>query len=553
MSDTFKLYAPIEKIDKEKRTVAGWATTEDIDKQNEVVDFGGSKEAFSNWMGNIREMHEPKAVGKAIEILPNDETKKIWVKAYISKGAEDTWQKVQEGILTGFSIGGQTVQKTTKIIKDMTTNTGKTITCIMKYKLNELSLVDNPANPSCNFMLVKSIDGVSYQTEIVEDMKKVVITEAEDPLKKEVNEHRAKADALIRKVLDTEELDHLSDDDFGVIRKSTKDGTITKERILPMPDKMHAVRALEILKNYGLNKEEEELVHKKAREILGNAYDTYKNLNRGGEDTVSNETLNKLVEMIEGLTTTVGELVKAWEGAYRPVPGSKETPKDADTTPKLGESSPKESGAADGVQTQPEEGAAPVKGVEKATNVATSDLKTQDSPAAPADSNPDGPAPKSAGKDPANSDLQTQPAEGAAPAKTTKVADVEEEIDEEEDKKKKKEEEEEEGCTEEKAEKAVDIKKLGGSENDLSKLHNEVESLRKRFDEVLGAMSNPKPRKFKIEKNFEDEKPAGDELQLQKDIVQVSEWQKSGKSLTPDQERLKEKTLTKMLNAKFGR
>jgi transcription termination factor NusB len=419
----------------------------------------------------------------------------------------------------------------------------------MKYKLNELSLVDNPANPGCSFMLVKNIDGVPYQTEIVEDVKKMVITEAVDPLAKEVNEHREKADALIRKVLDTDELDRLSDDDFGVIRKSVKDSVLTKERILPMPDKMHAVRALEILKNYGLSKEEEAMVHEKAKEILGHAYDTYKNLNRGGEDTVSNETLSKLVEMIEGLTKTVGELVKAWEGSYRPVPGSKETPKDADTTPKLGESSPEQSGAADGVQTQPEEGVAPAKGVNKATNVATSCLETQESPAAPAGSNPDGPAPKSAGKDPAESDLKTQPDEGAYPAKgPIKVADVEEET-EEEDKKKKEEEEEAE---EEKAAKAVNIKKLGGSENDLSKLHNDVESLRKRFDEVLETMSNPKPRKFKIEKNLEDEKPAGDELQLQKDIAQVQEWKKSGKQLTRDQERFQDITLNKMLSSKFG-
>jgi hypothetical protein len=43
MPNDFKLYAPIEKIDLEKRTVAGWATTDEIDKQNEIVDYNGSK------------------------------------------------------------------------------------------------------------------------------------------------------------------------------------------------------------------------------------------------------------------------------------------------------------------------------------------------------------------------------------------------------------------------------------------------------------------------------------------------------------------------------
>ena len=126
----FHIFVPISKVDKENRTVEGWATTETIDKQNEVVDYEGSKEAFSNWQGNIREMHEPKAVGKAVEVLPNDNEKRVWVKAYISKGANDTWEKVKEGILTGFSIGGQTMNKTTQIIKDVDTGASKTITRI---------------------------------------------------------------------------------------------------------------------------------------------------------------------------------------------------------------------------------------------------------------------------------------------------------------------------------------------------------------------------------------------------------------------------------------
>ena len=58
----FTWYAPIVKVDTENRTVSGWATTEQIDKQNEVVDYLGSKDAFASWQGNIREMHEPKAV-----------------------------------------------------------------------------------------------------------------------------------------------------------------------------------------------------------------------------------------------------------------------------------------------------------------------------------------------------------------------------------------------------------------------------------------------------------------------------------------------------------
>ena len=273
--DNFTWYAPIVKVDEEKRTVSGWATTEQIDKQNEVVDYQGSKDAFSNWQGNIREMHEPKAVGKAVEVIPNDDQKRVWVSAYISKGANDTWQKIKEGILTGFSIGGQTVHKTAQIVKDMDTGGSRTVTRITKYRLNELSLVDNPANPGCSFTLVKSVDGIPYQTEIVEDSKKLIITEAEDPLKAEIHSHRDRADSLTKKVLDREELDKLTDSSFGVIRKYRKDETFITERLLPMSDKVHAVTALAIMEKYNLTPDEVEAVHKKAQAILGSAYQTH--------------------------------------------------------------------------------------------------------------------------------------------------------------------------------------------------------------------------------------------------------------------------------------
>ena len=331
----FSIYCPISKVNEEKRTVAGWATTEEVDKQGEVVDFNGSKEAFGSWGKNIREMHEPKAVGKAVEIIPDDATKKVWVEAYISKGAEDTWQKVKEGVLTGFSIGGQTVHKNVQIIKDMATGGSRTVTRITKYRLNELSLVDNPANPGCSFELVKSVDGVPFQTEIVEDSKKLLITEAEDPLTNEVHIHRDKADSLSKKVLDREDLDGLSDDSFGVIRKYQKGDTLIKERLLPMSDKVHAVTALAILEKYNLSPDEIEAVHKKAQAILGSAYQSHNVTNRGGENEMD---VTKLTEVIESLVKRFEELEKAFEGAYRPVAGSKETPKEPCVTPELGES-----------------------------------------------------------------------------------------------------------------------------------------------------------------------------------------------------------------------
>ena len=94
--ENFNLSFPIDMIKREERIVTGIATADNIDKSGDIVEFNASLEAFKNWGGNIREMHAPIAVGKAvsyepIEITSEDGTKynAIKVSAYISKGAQD--------------------------------------------------------------------------------------------------------------------------------------------------------------------------------------------------------------------------------------------------------------------------------------------------------------------------------------------------------------------------------------------------------------------------------------------------------------------------------
>jgi hypothetical protein len=148
--ETFNLSFPIDFIKKEERIVSGIATADNIDKSGDIVEFEASLEAFKNWGGNIREMHAPIAVGKAISYEPIDITtadgekyKAIKVSAYISKGAQDTWEKILDGTLKAFSIGGKVLEKiesTEKMFR------GRPVNIIKQYSLGELSLVDNPAN-----------------------------------------------------------------------------------------------------------------------------------------------------------------------------------------------------------------------------------------------------------------------------------------------------------------------------------------------------------------------------------------------------------------------
>lgn len=159
MSKQFKLHIPISKVDEEQRMVYGVATTEAIDSQNDIVDYEASKAAFPAWLGNIREMHQPIAVGKAIDIQFDDDAKQVIIGAKISESVdgENAWTKVKEGILQGFSIGGSV----SKVKKETAKVDGNEIdvTRIMEYSLSEVSLVDNPANPEAMLVMVKSQKG----------------------------------------------------------------------------------------------------------------------------------------------------------------------------------------------------------------------------------------------------------------------------------------------------------------------------------------------------------------------------------------------------------
>jgi hypothetical protein len=162
--ENVRLSMPFSKVDSERRIVSGFATLDNVDKQADIVTTEASMKAFAKFRGNIREMHQPISVGKMVNFKEDKyfdpETKKfytgVYVSAYVSKGAQHTWEKVLDGTLSGFSIGGrmnkyddmydESMEKTIRIIKD--------------YDLVELSLVDNPANQFANILSVEKVDGV---------------------------------------------------------------------------------------------------------------------------------------------------------------------------------------------------------------------------------------------------------------------------------------------------------------------------------------------------------------------------------------------------------
>jgi hypothetical protein len=162
--DNVRLSMPLTKVDQGRRIVSGFASLDNLDKQNDIVTTEASMNAFAKFRGNIREMHQPSAVGKMVSFKEekyfDPESKKfykgVYVSAYISKGAQDAWEKVLDGTYTGFSIGG----RMNKWDDAYDEKSDEQIRIIKDYDLIELSLVDSPANQFASIMSVEKVDGI---------------------------------------------------------------------------------------------------------------------------------------------------------------------------------------------------------------------------------------------------------------------------------------------------------------------------------------------------------------------------------------------------------
>lgn len=184
------MFIPMTKVDEEKRLVYGMATQEVVDRSDEIMDYETSKPNFEKWstniekatngksLGNVREMHSNKAAGKLTQLNFNDSMKAIEVCAKVVD--EDSWQKVKEGVLTGFSIGGSYEKRW----KDSTGSTRFTASPA------EISLVDLPCCPTATFEVIKA-NGLTEQRQFqtkekqpMEEINKTVLADFKDALAK---------------------------------------------------------------------------------------------------------------------------------------------------------------------------------------------------------------------------------------------------------------------------------------------------------------------------------------------------------------------------------
>ena len=153
-----RVYARLQKVHEARREVTGICACESPDCSGEIMDYASSKPYFESWssnaykisggksLGNIRESHQINAVGKVIDIAYDDDAKSISITGKIID--DSTWNKILEGVITSWSIGGRYTRR-------WPDSADKTLT---RYScaISEISCVDLPCLPNATFEVIRA-------------------------------------------------------------------------------------------------------------------------------------------------------------------------------------------------------------------------------------------------------------------------------------------------------------------------------------------------------------------------------------------------------------
>ena len=132
-------------------TIEGYASTNDADRQGDIVPASVWEKGISNYLKNpvILAYHDhSEPVGRMVD--HRIDGKGLWVKARISAAASEVFDLVKDGVLTAFSIGFRIV--------DAEYNSAAELFVVKELELHEISVVSVPANQNTLFSLSKAFD-----------------------------------------------------------------------------------------------------------------------------------------------------------------------------------------------------------------------------------------------------------------------------------------------------------------------------------------------------------------------------------------------------------
>ncbi len=146
--------------------VEGYASTNDIDRAGDVIPTSVWEKGMQNYLKNpvILAFHNHSMpVGRMVE--HNVDGSGLFIKARVSPADDKIFNKVKDGIITGFSVSFR--------VLDAEYNSQLEVFLIKELELLEISLVSVPANQNTLFSLSKSFanedEYQSYKLQFVKD------------------------------------------------------------------------------------------------------------------------------------------------------------------------------------------------------------------------------------------------------------------------------------------------------------------------------------------------------------------------------------------------
>ena len=186
----------ILKEDKDT-VIAGYASVDVVDKQNDKITLGAIKEAADKFMKqdryrNVMITHSNVQVGEVVDQYTDSNGKVlktgvddtgffvvIKLRNDIEK-AKDVARDIRRGKLRSFSIGGQAINKTNKYDSD-----AGTYKEIDKLELHEITICEEGINPEAKFNIVKEDKNMSEIEKALSEFNEVMAELKETILKEE--------------------------------------------------------------------------------------------------------------------------------------------------------------------------------------------------------------------------------------------------------------------------------------------------------------------------------------------------------------------------------
>ena len=187
--------------------IAGYASVDVVDKQNDKITLGAIKEAADKFMKhdryrNVMITHSNVQVGEVVDQYTDSNGKVlktgvddtgffvvIKLRNDIEK-AKDVARDIRRGKLRSFSIGGQAINKTNKYDSD-----AGTYKEIDKLELHEITICEEGINPEAKFNIVKEDKNMSEIEKALNEFNEVM-AELKDTILKEEGEELETMDSM---------------------------------------------------------------------------------------------------------------------------------------------------------------------------------------------------------------------------------------------------------------------------------------------------------------------------------------------------------------------